>query len=113
MIIVTKNSGLSYRKVVTTDCVRLVSGDSEVVIARKPTAEGRVNIIVGDDIDLENSNQIVWALSMRLRPDKDVAFGDNGKIVVDTTRMTKGLEIPSLSHDIIERISHRLPGDGR
>ena len=108
MIIVTKNSGLSYRKVVTTDCVRLVSGNSEVVISHKPMVEARVNVIVGDDIDLENSNQIVWALSTRLRPDKDVIFGDNGRIVFDTTRMTEKLEVPSLPKDVIERIANKL-----
>jgi len=71
-------------------------------------AEARVNIIVGDDIDLQSSNQIVWALSTRLRPDKDVAFGDNGKIVFDTTRMTEKLEVPSLPRDVIERIGNKL-----
>src|SRR5215475_1821275 len=96
MIIVTKNSGLAYHKVVTPDFVKLVSGNSEVVISRKPRTEARVNIIVGDDIDLQNSSQIVWALSMRLRPDRDVTFGENGKIVFDTRRMTKRLEVPSL-----------------
>ena len=108
MIIVTKNSGLAYRKVVTTDFVKLVSGNSEVVISHKPMAEARVNVIVGDDIDLQNSNQIVWALSTRLRPDKDVIFGDNGKIVFDTTRMTEKLEVPSLPKDVIERIANKL-----
>src|SRR4030095_12267347 len=108
MIIVTKNSGLAYRKVVTIDFVKLVSGNSEVIISHKPTAEARVNIIVGDDIDLQSSNQIVWALSTRLRPDKDVAFGDDGRIVFDTTRMTEKLEVPSLPRDVIERIGNKL-----
>ena len=108
MIIVTKNSGLAYRKVVTTDFVKLVSGNSEVVISHQPTAEARVNIIVGDDIDLQNSNQIVWALSTRLRPDQDVAFGNDGRIVFDTTRITEKLEVPSLPQDIIERIADKL-----
>jgi hypothetical protein len=30
---------------------------------------------------------IVWALSTRLRPDEDVAFGDDDRIVFDTTRL--------------------------
>jgi 3-polyprenyl-4-hydroxybenzoate decarboxylase len=113
MIIVTKNSGLAYSKVVTTDFVKLVSGKSEVVISHTPMAEARVNIIVGDDIDLQDSNQIVWALSTRLRPDRDVSFGDDGRIVFDTTRLAEKLEVPSLPHDVVERISHRLPGYGR
>jgi UbiD family decarboxylase len=108
MIIVTKNSGLAYSKVVTKDFAKLVSGNSEVVISHQPTAEAKVNIIVGDDIDLQNSNQIVWALSTRLRPDKDVAFGDNGKIVFDTTRIAEKLEVPSLPQDVIERIANKL-----
>jgi UbiD family decarboxylase len=108
MIIVTKNSGVAYSKVVTTDFVKLVSGKSEVVISHTPMAEARVNIIVGDDIDLQNSNQIVWALSTRLRPDKDVTFGENGRIVFDTTRMTEKLEVPSLPRDVIERIGNKL-----
>ena len=108
IIIVTKNSGLAYRKVATTDFVKLVSEKSEVVISHKPMAEARVNIVVGDDIDLQNSNQIIWALSTRLRPDKDVGFGDNGKIVFETTRMTEKLEVPSLPPDVIKRISDKL-----
>jgi 2,5-furandicarboxylate decarboxylase 1 len=108
IIIVTKNSGLPYRKVATTDFVKLVSEKSEVVISHKPMAEARVNIVVGDDIDLQNSNQIIWALSTRLRPDKDVSFGDNGKVVFATTRMTEKLEVPSLPLDVIKRISDKL-----
>ena|GEM_PF-708467 len=112
MIILTKNSGLAYRKVVMTDFVKLVSGNSEAVISHKPAPEGRVNVVVGDDIDLENSNQIVWALSTRLRPDKDVTFGENGRIVFDTTRMTEKLEVPSLPPDVIKRISTELYTSG-
>jgi 4-hydroxy-3-polyprenylbenzoate decarboxylase len=110
VIIVTKNTGLAYRKVVTTDLVKLVSGDSVVLIGHKPAAEGRVNIIVGHDIDLQNSNQIVWALSTRLRPDRDIIFGDNGRIVFDTTRMTEKLEVPCLPKEIIERTATKLRG---
>jgi len=113
MIIVTKNSGLAYRKVAMKDFVKLVSGNSEVVICHQPTAEARVNIIVGDDIDLQNSNQIVWALSTRLRPDQDVAFGNEGRIVFDTTRLVEKLEVPSLPQDIIERIAHKLRESSR
>jgi 3-polyprenyl-4-hydroxybenzoate decarboxylase len=108
MVIVTKNSNLECRKVVALDFVKLVSGNSEVIISYKPMLEARVNIIVGEGIDLQNWNQIVWALSTRLRPDKDVIFGDNGKIVFDTTRMTKRLEVPSLPKDVIERIVNKL-----
>ena len=91
-----------------TDRVRLVSGNSEVVISRKPATDGRINVIVGDDIDLQNINQIVWALSTRLRPDKDVIFGDNGRIVFDTTRLTEKLEVPFLPKDVVERIANKL-----
>jgi 3-polyprenyl-4-hydroxybenzoate decarboxylase len=79
-----------------------------VIISHKPAVEGRVNVIVGDDINLENSNQIVWALSTKLRPDKDVIFGNNGRIVFDTTRITEKLEVPSLPKDVIERIANKL-----
>ena len=108
MIIVTKNSGLAYRKLIATDFMKLVSENSEVVISHEPTAEGRVNVVVGDDIDLQNSNQIVWALSTRLRPDKDVTFGDNGRIVFDTTRMTEKLEVPYLPENVIKEIANKL-----
>ena len=108
IIIVTKNAGVGYRKLVMTDRVRLVSGNSEVVISRKPATDGRINVIVGDDIDLQNSNQIVWALSTRLRPDQDVIFGDNGRIVFDTTRLTEKLEVPFLPKDVVERIANKL-----
>src|SRR4029078_13675587 len=80
IIIVTKNADVGYRKLVMTDRVRLVSGNWEVVISRKPATDGRINVIGGDDIDLQNINEIVWALSTRLRPDKDVIFGENGRI---------------------------------
>jgi hypothetical protein len=90
--------------------MKLVSGNSEVVISHKPSAEGQVNIIVGDDINLQNWNQIIWALSTRLRPDKDVTFGENGRIVFDTTRMTEELEVPFLPNNVIEKIANRLRG---
>ena len=62
------------------------------------------------DIDLKNANQIIWALSTRLRPDKDVEFNEDGKILFDTTRMTEKLEVPSLPQAIIEKIADRLRG---
>jgi len=108
IIIVTTNAGVGYRKLVMTDRVRLISGNAEVVISRKPATEGRINVIVGDDIDLQNSNEIVWALSTRLRADKDVIFGENGRIVFDTTRLTEKLEVPSLPKDVVERIANKL-----
>jgi 2,5-furandicarboxylate decarboxylase 1 len=113
MIVVTKNSGLEYRKVVENDVVKLVSGNSEVVFSHKKANIGRVNIVVDEDIDLENTNQIIWALSTRMRPDKDVEFSEDGKILFDTTRMTKKLEVPFLPQDIIEKIANRLREAGR
>jgi 2,5-furandicarboxylate decarboxylase 1 len=108
MIIVTKSSGLEYRKVVEKNVVKLVSGDAEVVFSHTRTNAGRVNIVVNEDIDLENTNQIVWALSTRLRPAKDVEFSEDGKILFDTTRLTEKLEVPSLPQPIIEKIANRL-----
>ena len=108
MIIVTKNSGLDYRKVVEKNVVKLISGNGEVVFSHKKVNAVRVNVILDKDIDLQNINQIIWALSTRLRPDKDVIFGDNGKIVFDTTRMTEKLEVPSLPKNVIETISNKL-----
>jgi len=113
MIVVTKNSGLEYRKVVENDVVKLVSGNSEVVFSHKKANIGRVNIVVDEDIDLENTNQIIWALSTRMRPDKDVEFSEDGKILFDTTRMTKKLEVPFLPQDIIEKIANKLREAGR
>ena len=113
MIVVTKNSSLEYRKVVENDVVKLVSGNSEVVFSHKKANIGRVNIVVDEDIDLENTNQIIWALSTRMRPDKDVEFSEDGKILFDTTRMTKKLEVPFLPQDIIEKIANKLREAGR
>jgi len=110
MIIVTKNSDLEYRKVVEENMVKLVSGNAEVVFSHTRTNGAKVNMVVGEDIDLEDTSQIVWALSTRMRPDKDVQFGEDGKILFDTTGMTEKLEIPSLPQDIIEKIANRLRG---
>jgi len=111
MIIVTKNSSLEYRKVVEKDVVKLVSGKSEVVFSHKKANIGRVNIVVDEDIDLDNTNQIIWALSTRFRPDQDVEFAEHGKIVLDTTRLAEKLEVPSLPQDIMERIADKLRGN--
>ncbi|HXV79979.1 MAG TPA: UbiD family decarboxylase [Candidatus Binatia bacterium] len=108
MIIVTKNSGLEYRKVIEKDAVKLVSGSSEVVFSHQRVNTCRVNIVVHRDIDLENTKQVVWALSTRLRPDKDVEFTEDGKITFDTTRMAEKLEAPKLPQDAIERVADRL-----
>jgi 2,5-furandicarboxylate decarboxylase 1 len=113
MIIVTKNSGLKYRKVVEKDAVKLVSGSAEVVFAHTRTNVAKVNIIVNEDIDLRDTNQIIWALSTRLRPDQDVEFSEDGNILFDTTRMTEKLEVPSLPQDIVERITNKLRGRNR
>ena len=113
MIIVTKSSGLEYRKVVENDVVKLVSGNSEVVFSHTRTNVGRVNIVVNEDINLKDTNQIIWALSTRMRPDKDVEFSEDGKILFDTTRMTEKLEVPFLPQDIIEKIANKLREAGR
>jgi 2,5-furandicarboxylate decarboxylase 1 len=110
MIIMTKNSGLAYRKLVEKDVVKLVSGNAEVVFSHTITNVGRVNIIVNEDIDLKDTNQIIWALSTRLRPDKDVEFSEDGKITFDTTRMTEKLEVPSLPKEVMERTANKLRG---
>jgi UbiD family decarboxylase len=109
----TKNSSLKYRKVVEKDAVKLVSGNAEVVFAHTRANAGRVNIIMNEDIDLKDTNQIIWALSTRLRPDQDVEFSEDGTILFDTTRMTEKLEVPSLPQDIIERITNKLRGRNR
>ena len=57
---------------------------------------------------LRNTNQIIWALSTRLRPDQDVEFSEDGNILFDTTRLAEKLEVPSLPQDIIERITNKL-----
>ena len=113
MIIVTRNSGLQYHKVVEKNVVKLVSGNAEVVFSHKRTNVARVNIIVNEDIDLNDTNQIIWALSTRFRPDKDVEFSEDSNILFDTTRMTEKLEVPSLPQDIIERITNKLRGASR
>ena len=113
MIIVTQNSGLQYHKVVEKNVVKLVSGNAEVVFSHKRTNVARVNIIVNEDIDLNDTNQIIWALSTRFRPDKDVEFSEDSNILFDTTRMTEKLEVPSLPQDIIERITNKLRGASR
>jgi 2,5-furandicarboxylate decarboxylase 1 len=113
MIIVTKNSGLEYRKVVEKNVVKLVSGNAEVVFSHTRTNVGRVNIIVDEDIDLKDTNQIIWALSTRLRPDQDVEFSKDGNILFDTTRMTEKLEVPSLPQEIVERVANKLRCGGR
>jgi UbiD family decarboxylase len=59
IIIVTKNSGLEYRKVVEKNVVKLVSGNAEVVFSHRRTNVGRVNIVVNEDIDLSDVNQII------------------------------------------------------
>jgi UbiD family decarboxylase len=110
MIIVTKNSGLAYRKVAEKNVVKLVCGNAEVVFSHTRTNVGRVNIVVNEDINLSDSNQIIWAVSTRLRPDKDVEFMEDGKIVFDTTRMTEKLEIPSLPQNVVDKIANRLRG---
>ena len=113
MIIVTQNSGLQYHKVVEKNVVKLVSGNAEVVFSHKRTNVARVNIIVNEDINLNDTNQIIWALSTRFRPDKDVEFSEDSNILFDTTRMTEKLEVPSLPQDIIERITNKLRGGNR
>lgn len=107
MLIVTGGSSTSYRKIVEGEHkVKLSAGTSEVVFSHGDTTEGSVNVILDRDIVLTNSNQIVWALSTRLRPDKDVFFEENGKIVLRAVK--PGLEIPSLPRELLERVRSRV-----
>ena len=107
MIIVTKSSRAPYQKVVETQHkVRLVVESSEVVFSHDNTSEGNVNIILDRDIDLTSPNQIIWALSTRLRPDKDVSFEDGRRIIFRATK--PGLEVPTLPEELLNRIKARV-----
>ena len=109
MLIVTKGSSTSYQKIVESENrVKFSAGTSEVILSHEDTTEGTVNVVLDRDIDLSNSNQVLWAVSTRLRPDKDVFFESDGKIVFRAVK--PGLEIPSLPRELLERVRSRVQG---
>ncbi|MCL5069165.1 MAG: UbiD family decarboxylase, partial [Thaumarchaeota archaeon] len=107
MMILTKSSSTPYSKIVQDeDTVRILAGDCSVVLSHRYTTEGTVNVILDRDIDLRKPNEVLWAFSTRLRPDKDIAFEDNGKIIFRATK--EGLEIPVLPEQVLKSVKDRI-----
>lgn len=72
------------------------------VITHRRRKDHRINLIVGKDIDLSNSDQILWALATRVNPSNDFEMEDD-RITIYADRTTP--EIPQLDPDSVSRIS--------
>jgi 2,5-furandicarboxylate decarboxylase 1 len=104
VILIAKDRNLSYAKTVEEDEVRLEADSVRVVISHQ-ASEGQVNLVVGDDIDLANERELIWAMATRVRPDEDILL-ENKKMRITATR--KFAEVPKLPPDLLEEIRRRV-----
>ncbi len=105
-VIITRSSDARYEKVVTKDKVSLVAKSARVVFSHEPVDKCQINVVVGEDIDLKDPDQIVWAIATRVRPDRDIRIS-KGRFVI-RARKKSDLEIPQIPSEVSESIGARL-----
>lgn len=76
------------------------------VIAHSPRRDSRISIVVGKDVDVNDADQVLWALATRVNPSVDFEVSDDS-IFINAGRETP--EVPRLDPESVRRISERFP----
>ena len=110
MLIVTKGSDLQYN-IVFRDGARLLLLGERIMVAfsHKPFPEAIINILLGNDINLQNIDDIVWAFATRLRPSEDVMI--EGKHVTFRADEPRS-EIPKIPVEVKSKVEARRRSSG-
>ncbi len=110
MLIVTKGSELGYNRVFRDGARLLLLGEKIMVaFSHKFIPEAIINVLLGDDINLQNIDDIVWALATRLRPSEDVMIADEH---VTFRAVEPRSEIPKIPAEVISSVEARLRSSG-
>lgn len=105
-IFITNSRDSSYTREVRDGELILKGRYGNAVITHKPRDDNRINIVLGEDIDLTNTDKILWAIATRVNPQDDLDVTDD-KITIRANRVTP--EIPSLDPNSKRRISEMFP----
>lgn len=100
------NSVTSFEREILENAVRITSDSKSVVFSHEENDACRVNVLVDHDIDLDNTDAVMWAIATRTRPDKDIRL-NKGRLVINARSKTR-LIVPELPPEIVERIKKRL-----
>jgi len=87
------------------DKLEFVSDYTKVVISYKMQENGKLNLQVSDDIDLNNMENIGWAIATRMNPQYDLTVKNN-KIFMKAIRDHP--EIPTIPDDIMDAVRRKL-----
>lgn len=110
IMLVSKGTSVDYRRIVENPHrVKLVAGQHQVILSHTYTEVGDLNLILDEDIDLDNVENIVWALATRYRPDKDTSFRKGRMILQPSKRnFSSEIKVPKLPADLIETVKNSL-----
>ncbi|WP_393971950.1 hypothetical protein OXIME_000543 [Oxyplasma meridianum] len=81
--------------------MEIVFGDSKVVISHEMYEDGKLNLQIGEDIDLTDLEKVGWALATRINPQYDMEVRNN-KICMKVIKSHP--EIPAISPEIMDKV---------
>jgi 2,5-furandicarboxylate decarboxylase 1 len=102
IIIVTEGDNPEYTKTVEPDMVTLRTRYAKVVFSRKRVTGAKVNVILGKDVSLENTDEVAWSIATRVRPDKDIHLTQEGLVFEADKRVG---EVPVIPPSVKRRIA--------
>ncbi len=111
IIFVTRGKNSRYNREVKRDRVVLKSSHGSVVISHDRVDGQKVNVVVADDIDLNEGEQVGWAIATRSNPEKDIEVERNRITILANKKVPSVARVPQ---KIKEKIEKRLSslGDG-
>jgi UbiD family decarboxylase len=104
-IMVARGRSLPFSKTVEGDEVHLESNSAKVIVSHTASSNCEVSLVVGDDIDLTNERDLIWAISTRMRPDEDILCRD-GRLIINANK--KFAEVPELPSRLLSELRVKL-----
>ncbi len=101
IIITTRGPRPDFKRVTDGESVKLMTAGGGVLISHKKSTDQKISVIVGDDIDLNDYEQVGWALATRMNPETDITI-ERDRITLEATR-----KVPPVAR-IPERVMNKI-----
>lgn len=105
-LFITDSLDGTYTTEVRNDELFIHSRYGTAVVSHRRRSDFKINIAVGDDIDLVNFDHVLWALATRVNPAQDFHITENS-LSIYADRKTP--EVPTLEPDSVRRIAKMFP----
>lgn len=103
IVFITEGKTGAFKKEMKNDLVILKTRAGNVLISHESGYEKqKVNVIVPDDIDIQDPEQVGWAIATRCNPDKDIEVEKERVTFLATRKVPPVAEIPEYVKKKIE-----------